>query len=125
MLYKLEFFQDILIHKSQFGKTTLTGSEVVRVSELKRPRAAGDGWDGIFVAALADSARSPVVRGLSEHDLQCLGKSRAIHLHFTNSSGSTAQAEQIRWIMKAVVLPGSDTTCFPFLCVKENTEPCL
>lgn len=56
---------------------------------------------------------------------RCLGKSRAIHLHFTNSSGSTAQAEQIRWIMEAVVLPGNDTTCFPFLCVKENTEPCV
>lgn len=45
---KIEFFRDNLIHKSQFGKAALSGSEVVQVSELERPCAAGSGWDGVL-----------------------------------------------------------------------------
>lgn len=44
---KIEFFQDNLIHKSQFGKAAVSGSGVVQVSELERPCAAGDGRDGV------------------------------------------------------------------------------
>lgn len=122
--YKTEFFRVNLIHQSQSGRATLTGLAVV-VSELKHTCAVCNGQDRFLVPVLAYSAYSPVVCVLSERDLQCLGKSWAIHLHFTNSSGSTTQAEQIQCIMKTVVPPGNYTTCFPFPCIKKNTELCL
>lgn len=35
------------------------------------------------------------------------------------------QAEQRQRAVRAVVLPGSYTACFPFPCVKDSTELCL